>query len=318
MAELQLNSPQPALPPPPLTEQKPVTPASSPTPAPTTPTPTPDPNPTSKSKAGLVRIIFSALAILLALYLAYLAALALLVVVIVDTSSSGFSQYTETALTIYPLWGLFPFLLACGSWLSVCIGLKQFKLKNNPLGLKSKIFLGVFTVLITLPLIGLVGYGYLRGVIAGDGYAIAQQQVAFHVYKPTVLPTGFIVLSKYQTGKELFPGTQTAVQVAVGTPIKELAEGGESQSVVIRQDSVDSNFDLDTFAQTFMNDAAPQAVAISIAKNQSGYLYERPLGTATVTILLFITEDDVVISLGSMDKGSTGKDVLLEIAEGLQ
>jgi hypothetical protein len=206
------------------------------------------------------------------------------------------------------------FILAFISLVLLLVSFKKFQFSNDPLSNKSKIFLIVLAVILILPTVSLVTLGYIKANETDFGYTNAKSQVNYHIYKPTPIQTGLTNATKFVVGKEL-AGKQNAVRVAYDIPFDTLVKTGQSRPIVITQVGVETGFNLDVFTTTFIKDATSQKITLPLAANQTGYLLQKPLGNSTLSAVVYLTNDNVLLTLMSPKAGS---DELIQLASSLK
>jgi len=64
-----------------------------------------------------------------------------------------------------------------------------------------------------------------------------------------------------------------------------------------------------------MKDATPQKATLLTAVNQTGYLLQKPLGSSTLSAVVYLTNDNVLVTLMSPKASS---DELVQLAGSLQ
>lgn len=233
------------------------------------------------------------------------------------------SSTTETASETIPRIPVNPatfrfgdliFILAFIALVLLIVSFKKFQFSNDPISNKSKLFLASLALILILPTLTLVSLGYIKANDTDFGYTNAKSQVTYHVYKPIPIPTELVNATKFVAGKEL-AGKQNAVRVVYDVPFDTKVKTGQSKPIGITQVGVETGFNLDAFASTFMQDATPQKITLPIAANQSGYLLQKALGNLTLSAVVYLTNDNVLLTLMSPKANS---DELIQFAASLK
>ena len=155
---------------------------------------------------------------------------------------------------------------------------------------------------------------YIKANDADYGYINAKSQVTYHIYKPTFVSNELVNATKFVVGKEL-AGKQNAVRVAYDVPFDVMVKTGQSKPIVLTQVGIETSFNLDSFVATFMKDATPQKATLLTAVNQTGYLLQKPLGSSTLSAVVYLTNDNVLVTLMSPKASS---DELVQLAGSLE
>lgn len=206
------------------------------------------------------------------------------------------------------------FVLAVISLVLIAISFKRFHFHNDPISNKAKVFLALVAFILIIPSVSVVSLDYVKSQDTDYGYTKAKTAAGYHIYKPSPVPNGLTYASKFILGKEL-AGKQTAVQVAYDIPFDELMRNGQSRLIVVKQVEVETGFNLDAFASTFVKDASLQKITLSKAVNQTGYLLQKKLGNSELNAIAYLTNDSVLITL--MSPKATSEE-LIEFAESLE
>ena len=191
---------------------------------------------------------------------------------------------------------------------------KKFQFSNDSLSNKAKVILGVLAAILLLPTVTLVSLGYVKANDTDYGYSNAKSQVAYHIYKPSLVLKELVNATKFVVGKEL-AGKQNAVRVAYDVPFDVMVKTGQSKPIVVTQVGIESGFNLDTFITSFMKDATPQKITLAAGLNQTGYLLQKPLGNSTLSAVVYLTNDNVLLTLMSPKVSS---DELIQLASSLK
>lgn len=190
------------------------------------------------------------------------------------------------------------FILNIISVILLAFSYKKFHFDNNYLSKKVRIFLILLSSIIIIPT-GLVIYSdYSKSFDTDYGFTLAKEQTTYHIYKPILLPGNLSYATKFSIGKEL-AGKQNAVKVAFDIPFEKIIKGEETKPIVITQVGIDTGFNFDNFASTYTKDAVPQRTSLQKAANQNGYILQKKLGNTTLSYLIFVTNDNVLISIAS-------------------
>lgn len=190
------------------------------------------------------------------------------------------------------------FILNIISVILLVFSYKKFHFNNDYLSKKVKNFLILLALIIIIPT-GLVIYSdYSKSFDTDYGFTLAKEQTTYHIYKPILLPGNLSYATKFSVGKEL-AGKQNAVKVAFDIPFDKIIKGEETKPIVITQVGIDAGFNFDEFASTYTKDVVPQKTQLPKAVNQNGYILQKKLGNTTLSYLVFVTSDNVLISIAS-------------------
>lgn len=173
---------------------------------------------------------------------------------------------------------------------------KKFTFANEPLSKKAGIFLVVLSVLILMPVGLFVTSGYIRAADTNFGYTQAQSQTSYHIYKPSFLPPGLVYTTKFTIDGELL-GLSNATKVVFDNSLRDMLTSGTSKTIVVTQVGVTSDFNIQEFALNYMKDATSQEVPMQNATTTRAYVLQKPLGDGYLTALVFLTDDNVLITL---------------------
>lgn len=230
------------------------------------------------------------------------------------------SSLSETAGDTLPMnfnmfrFGDLIFILAFISLVLLFMSFKKFRFSNDLLSRRAKVFLTILTVIFVLPTVAFISFGYIKASDTDFGYTDAQSQVTYHVYKLSPLPPDLVNATKFLTDKEL-AGRQDAVRVAYDVPFDVGLTTGQSKLIILTQVGVGPGFDVGSFAATFIEDATVQQTPLTVGANQTGYLLQRTSESLAITAVVYVTSDNVLITLMSPGAGS---DELMRLAEGLR
>jgi len=206
------------------------------------------------------------------------------------------------------------FILVIISVILIAISFKKFHFRNDPISNAAKVFLASVVVILIIPTLLIISLDYFKTLDTDFGYTKAKTTVGYHIYKPISVPNGMAYASKFITGKEL-AGKQNAVQVAYDIPFEELRKGRQSKLSIVQQVYVEPGFNLEAFATTFVKDSNPQKIFISKAVNQTGFLIQKPLGNSTLSTIVYLTSDNILIMLVSP---KVSPEELTQLAESLE
>ncbi len=251
-----------------------------------------------------------------------------LTIVIGNFSLNNFIEYTQatakTSAVEYPAgipkyatprFTQPAFILGVFALILLLFTASKFNETHRKLATKNKKILIIFSLLLILPTIFVLGSSYFRASDNDYGYQQAEQSTAFHVYRPTALPDGIEIINKYSTGNN-FAGQNTGVRLALDRPFNEMAASQSTKTTVINQVGISSNFNVREYVVNEIADGQqPKTVQLSLADNSLAYTVQRPLGNTYLNSITFKTKDDVLISLIS-PRASLQE--LLEIAGSLK
>jgi hypothetical protein len=177
----------------------------------------------------------------------------------------------------------------------IIISYKKINLEYFSLSNKSKIFLTLtcFVLLITNLLVIIPGYIDNADIM----FSKAEAKVNYHVYKPSILPTGLVMNSLNTDNK--FAEKQNAIKIGYGEP---LYKSTIFKVIVFQQVGVDTNFNLEDFVSK-TNKQTKQTTISQInlpnALNNKGVMVKITGKTLNINSLFFITNDNVLISITS-------------------
>jgi len=206
------------------------------------------------------------------------------------------------------------FILTFISLVLLLVSFKKFQFSNDSLSNKTKVILSVLAAILLLPTVTLVSLGYVKANDTDYGYSNAKSQVAYHIYKPTLVSRELTNATKFIVGKEL-AGKQNAVRVAYDVPFDIMVKTGQFKPIVVTQVGIEAGFNLDTFVTTFMEGATPQKITLAAGLNQTGYLLQKPLGNSTLSAVVYLTNDNVLLTLMSPKASS---DELIQLSSSLK
>ncbi len=205
-------------------------------------------------------------------------------------------------------------ILAFISLILLLVSFKKFQFTNDSFSNKAKVFLGVLAAILLLPTVSLVSLGYVKANDTDYGYSSAKSQVTYHIYKPTPVSKELVNTTKFVVGKEL-AGKQNAVRVAYDVPFDVMVKTGQTKPIVVTQVGIETGFNIDTFVTTFMKDVAPQKITLATGVNRTGYLFEKALGNSTLSAVVYLTNDNVLLTLMSP---RASLDELIQLSESLK
>jgi len=206
------------------------------------------------------------------------------------------------------------FILAAISVVLIFISFKKFHFNNDKISNKAKVFLVIVFVILIVPTISIISLYYIKAQDTDYGFTKMKTAVNYHVYKPGLIPNGLIYATKFTFGKEL-AGKQNAIRVTYDIPFDELIRRGKTRPTIINQVGVETGFNLEAFAKTFVKDAKPQKIMLSKAVNQIGYFIQNKFGNFTQNTIVYLTNDNVLIVLTSLN--GTFEE-LIQFAESLE
>lgn len=206
------------------------------------------------------------------------------------------------------------FILNIISVILLAFSYKKFHFNNDHLSKKVKVFLIIIAFVVFIPTGLIIFSDYAKSLDTDYGYIKAKATVNYHIYKPSSLPNNLTYATKFISGKELV-NKQTAVQVAYDIPFDQLMKGEKPKTIILKQVDVESGFNLDTFAATFVKDANLQKIVLPNALNQTGYLSQKKLGNSTLNAIVYLTKDNVLITF--ISPKATAEE-LTQLAESLQ
>lgn len=215
-----------------------------------------------------------------------------------DVISGGQSVYLEASLSKLFTFPNLVFLIIIITIIILVGSFKSFHYNDEPISKRYKIGIIIMSFVVVVPIISLVFLGYLNTINNDYGFKKSSLSVGYHIYKPRVVPDGLIYATEFTAGKEL-AGSQNAVQVSYDMPIQEIANEGQSKIIVLKQVKVANDFDLEKFVETFQEDSNISQVSLDNALNKNGFLVQKPLGNSTLTSLIYLTEDNILIVLMS-------------------
>ena len=222
---------------------------------------------------------------------------------------------TQASSPLKPVNFLDPiFILNIVSVILLVISYKKFHFNNVSLSKKAKVFLIIIFTVIFVPSGLIIFSDYAKSFDTDYGYTNAKASVNYHIYRPKSLPDNLSYATKFSLGNE-FAGRQNGVRVGFDIPFDKIIKGEKTKPIVMNQVIVESGFDIDRFSSTFIKDVNPQKIKILKSVNQNGYLFQKKFGTANSYFIVFMTNDNILISLGSIN---ASPEELAQLAESLQ
>ena len=183
------------------------------------------------------------------------------------------------------------------------ISFKKFHYPEVSLSGKSRSLLLIFILLFTLPTAFVVFSGYSKAKNDDFGYKKAGAVVGYHIYRPDPIPFGMVYSTNFITGKEL-AGVKNAVQVTYDFAFEEALKIKNSRPIVLKQMGIKPDFSMDKFISAEGLGSEIKKIEVPIALNKEAYLLKKVSGTGkSAKNLVFITTDNVLISLLTVDSG---------------
>ncbi|MFC1649587.1 hypothetical protein ACFL2C_02620 [Patescibacteria group bacterium] len=160
----------------------------------------------------------------------------------------------------------------------------------------------IFFVIYSIAAIFMSGYFFVNYTKPKDNvdqfYSEISQKVDYHIYKPDYLPDGLVQAIHFK--QDELGGIAGAVRVVYDVPEKELLETGNTNMIVMTQVGVNTDFDLEEFANTYVEDVeSVDPIKIPLAKTNKAYHLSKEFGNSRLNFLVFVTSDNVLISIGS-------------------
>lgn len=175
------------------------------------------------------------------------------------------------------------------------ISSKKLSSPNEPLSIKNKIIFLLFFIIAFVPSVIYPTYGFIKTLNTDYGYTQAQNQVTYHIYKPTTLPSDLVYALKYQNNTTLGE-SKNAVKTGFDVPLDKLIKEGKGKAIILQQAGIDQSFNFEDYLQPMKKDSTSiQEVNISVPKNGKAFLITKSF----VKLLTFTTADDVLILLVS-------------------
>lgn len=206
------------------------------------------------------------------------------------------------------------FFLDAVSIILLITSYKKFNFENNSLSKKAKVFLIMVSVVIFVPVTVLISSNCAASFSTDYGYAYAKTRLNYHIYRPSPLPDNLVYTTIFILGMNL-AGKQNGVRVAFDTSLDKILKGDKAKPIVITQVAVDPGFDLYKFTETYTKDTVPQKVKISNAVDKQGYLYQNKFVRSSENFIVFLTKDNIFISLSS---SKVTPEELIRLAETLK
>lgn len=188
----------------------------------------------------------------------------------------------------------------------ICILLLVFfhkKYTQNDSGLSKlpKLFLALFLLIFTLPILIVNGYGFYKAYFPDYGYSQLQKQVSHKIYLPTAFPPQMQIVTKFHQLDEEFLDGKTAIEtsIAYSLTVNELTNPHTTSSpIIMGQVQVDQNYRLDTFIKTISNKSKtsriPANLKTSYVKDSAFFSLVIDKET-TLRYLIILTTDNILI-----------------------
>ncbi|MBW6442084.1 hypothetical protein K0B04_04255 [Patescibacteria group bacterium] len=208
------------------------------------------------------------------------------------------------------------FIISLITLVILLISYKKFHLpkESMPSNLK-KIFI-TLTVLFFIPTLLFVYMSYSKAQKDDFGYKMAQEKVTYHIYKPNPIPLGMVYAADFLTDREMV-GESNAVQVVYDFAYQESPDISKSRPITLKQTGVSQNFSIaDYLAKESGVYSEQVTVNVNTSKDRTGYLIKNSLSDGGHTKnLIYVTQDDVLISLSTVDSGDFD---LIDLANSLK
>lgn len=205
-------------------------------------------------------------------------------------------------------------LLIISILICLLVSRNKFSFSDPALSKKSKTLLIAISSLILLPNIIYLGFAYYQTYYPNYDYEKTSKLVDYHIYKPSYLPSGIVIDSKYYIYEKEFYGTTNAVRTAFGTPpevaIKGIDHGGP---IVITQTKVSGNFDLKRDVIDKVTSSNVKIIPITLASIPIQRAFMQTGGP--VNLIFILTNDNVFISIGGV---KISEDELQKVANSLR
>jgi hypothetical protein len=211
---------------------------------------------------------------------------------------------------------IFQFILLM-LWLFVLILLikNKFQFNQTDYGLSRRAIAGFIIPIIVITGTVLFYFIYIYTVAYNPDYEYENtlKKVGYSIYRPSVLPYGILLDSKYYVYEKSFARTNNAVRSIYTIPWYAITKGEKDHTVILTQTKVDPNFDIvkliETESSKSLIDSGFEKITLNKWPNQPVYLRDGPL-----KMVYLLTPDTILVSLGSISENS---DTLIAMAESL-
>lgn len=199
------------------------------------------------------------------------------------------------------------------------VNYKKFNQKNKALSSRSRNVLVVTFTILTMTFSGYLIYGYTQSKDTDLGYAKAQSQTAFHIYRPTYLTGRISQASAVQTNAE-FGAYKNTVKTIYDTSFFNRDQNELTRKegiVIISQVKESPNFDVSNYVKNRITKPDIQQakeVPLNISINKTGYLVITKNINNVVT-LYFQKNDHVFFQLTTLH---LAEEESIKIAESLK
>ena len=185
----------------------------------------------------------------------------------------------------------------------IVISFKKFVNQPKDLSRSAKIFIGILVLIFLVPTVGLFGYGYTQALTTDYGFARAQKQVSYKLYRPGSVPVGLSYTSYFSTNNA-FADTEDATKVTYGLPFKSLLGSTEPiKLAILRQTRVQAIFTVEDYIATNYINAIDLAKPVTLPNEMITKAYLIYITTDEVPrgILMMLTKDRTLIELISVN-----------------
>lgn len=194
------------------------------------------------------------------------------------------------------------------------ISYKKYSYPDYSLSAMSKKILIVVTSLLLIIFFGFNFYGLIKINDKDYGYASAQKQVNYKLYKPQLIPSGREYATAFFTNKEI-DGITNAVRVSFDIPLNQRLEGKKQPIIVINQVGVAPNFNLDDHISKYFKDYNMKIISLNSHLAIKAYLLENPKSSLNIRAVVMLTTDHVLVVI--ISPGASELD-LIQMAQSLQ
>jgi hypothetical protein len=206
-------------------------------------------------------------------------------------------SWTQTLLELINInYKVFVSIFSSVSVISICIFLliityNRFNEQSKPLPIKIKYLLGVYSLILIVPITTITMFGFYHAYNLNDDYTRIQQQVNFKIYKATYLPTGLKQRTKYfinnAKGVNVMYVYGDLRDIYLNKPQKE-------GTIIISQSKTSTNNLLEKALKNKLPDDQTTEIELASAKDKKALLFTNP---RTNDRFVFTTNDEVSIQI---------------------
>ncbi len=164
-------------------------------------------------------------------------------------------------------------LLSIVTAVALMLSVKRFNKEGNPLEKKFRRLLGIFIIMISVPILCFSAFVFYKGYNTDSRYESVSKQVTFYVYRPEYIPENRIHETVYFVNKNGIVSGQQTIQVDFNFPLNELINGRKSGLISIKQSGINNSFNLNSFADGYRaNIRSVKKISLKQASSSEGIL----------------------------------------------